>query len=170
MESMTTSAVYVDDNMLATKWQRFGNYFIDSLVYYFIIFMTGVIAGVSAELGSDEMLIWISNMTPFTEIAYNWFIMVLYYIFMESLTQHSVGKYITGTIVMCDDGSKPDAGIIGVRTLCRLIPFEQFSFFGTLGRGWHDSLSKTYVVDKKKYEAARYLKNSFDEIGRGETI
>jgi hypothetical protein len=31
------------------------------------------------------------------------------------------------------------------RTFCRLIPFEHFSFFGS--RGWHDSLSRTDVVE-----------------------
>ncbi len=165
-----TATIHVDDAMLATKGQRFANYFIDSIVYFIIILMVGVIAGLLSNFGLDGMIIWISNMDSFTEITLNWFIMILYYIFMESLTQRSVGKYITGTMVVCYDGSKPDAGAIGVRSLCRLIPFEQFSFLGSLGRGWHDTLSKTYVVDKWKYESALQLKNSFDEIGRGETI
>jgi hypothetical protein len=31
-----------------------------------------------------------------------------------------------------------------IRTICRFIPFEAFSFFGQ--KGWHDSISGTNVV------------------------
>jgi uncharacterized RDD family membrane protein YckC len=47
-----------------------------------------------------------------------------------------------------------------------LIPFEQFSFFGEDGKGWHDSISKTYVVDIAKYEAKKATFEGLDEIGK----
>jgi hypothetical protein len=45
------------------------------------------------------------------------------------------------------DGSKPGLRTILLRTLCRFIPFEPFSFFGE--RGWHDGLSDTLVVSTR---------------------
>ncbi len=33
-----------------------------------------------------------------------------------------------------------------IRSLCRLISFEQFSYLGGGLNGWHDSLSNTQVV------------------------
>lgn len=47
----------------------------------------------------------------------------------------TIGKYITKTIVVMEDGSKPKASDIVLRSLCRLIPFDAFSFLGTEGKG-----------------------------------
>jgi uncharacterized RDD family membrane protein YckC len=43
-------------------------------------------------------------------------------------------------------GNKPSFGKIVGRNFARLIPFEACSFLGSSARGWHDSLSGTYVV------------------------
>jgi hypothetical protein len=37
---------------------------------------------------------------------------------------------------------------IFIRTLSRFIIFEGLSYLGSVSRGWHDSLSGTYVVKK----------------------
>jgi hypothetical protein len=44
---------------------------------------------------------------------------------------------------------RPPFGTMVLRSLCRLIPFEPFSFLGSDARGWHDSITKTRVVRKK---------------------
>jgi uncharacterized RDD family membrane protein YckC len=49
---------------------------------------------------------------------------------MEASTGKTVGKYVTGTQVLTEDGEQPSVGTIFIRTLCRIIPFEPFSFFG----------------------------------------
>jgi hypothetical protein len=36
-----------------------------------------------------------------------------------------------------------------IRTLSRFIVFEALSYLGSVSRGWHDSLSGTYVVKKR---------------------
>ena len=64
-----------------------------------------------------------------------------------------------------EDGTKPDAQTIIKRTLCRLIPFDGLSFFGTPSRGWHDSMSDTYVVKKDLFDEKVCLFYSLDEIG-----
>ena len=159
-------AFYVDKTMCANGWRRFANHLIDSLVYYLIIFLIGVVAGLFSEyLGMDGMSVWISEMSGIGELVFTYSIMLLYYIFMESLTQKTLGKYITGTIVVMEDGSKPEINVILLRSICRLIPFDGLTFIGEYSRGWHDSLAKSYVVDVNKYNAALRLKNSFEEIG-----
>jgi len=164
---MYKESIYINDFMLASGGKRFANYLVDTLAYYILIFLIGLIAGLLSEVfGIDGMLIWISEINPITEIFFNVSIMVIYYLFMESLTQRSLGKFITGTKVVLIDGSKPEAGTIGIRTLCRIIPFEQFSFLGGKARGWHDSFSKTFVIDIAKYNAEVYRLTALSEIGQ----
>lgn len=81
--------------------------------------------------------------------AFLFFILIkfLYYLFFESLLGTSPAKYLTNSRVIDLKIKKPSIGTILVRTLCRLIPFDIFSFFKE--RGWHDDFSKTYVVKEK---------------------
>lgn len=69
-----------------------------------------------------------------------------YYVICEALMQRTLGKLVTRTKVVSEDGGKPRFGQIMIRTLCRLIPFEAFSFLGNEAVGWHDKISKTRVV------------------------
>jgi uncharacterized RDD family membrane protein YckC len=62
--------------------------------------------------------------------------------------------------VVKKDGSKPDIKTLVIRTLCRFIPFEPFSFLGATPRGWHDTYSDTYVIKKKKLaQSIRFFSN-----------
>ena len=161
--------VEIDETVMASRGQRFANYIIDSIVYYLIIFFIGFLAGaLFTYFDYDGMYLWIVGMGQWGQIAFNLTVMALYFMFMEGFTQRTVGKFITGTIVIMEDGSRPEAGVAALRTLCRFIPFEPFSFFGTPARGWHDTITKTYVIDRKKYNEALELKQSFDQIGAEE--
>ena len=70
----------------------------------------------------------------------------IYYVLLEGLTGCTIGKLLTGTKVVDEDGNPPSLGRILLRTLARLIPLEFLSFLGTPPRGRHDSLSGTYVI------------------------
>lgn len=163
---MDKHTVYIDHTMLASGNKRFVNYIVDTIMYYMILGLLGVIAGALSLMGYDGMLLFFTEINPLLEFAFNLSIMGLYYVLMEALTQRTLGKFITGTRVVMADGSKPEAGIIVKRTLCRFIPFEQFSFIGSTPRGWHDSLSDTYLIDIKKYDAEMYRRTSIHEIGQ----
>jgi uncharacterized RDD family membrane protein YckC len=68
----------------------------------------------------------------------------VYYTVMEGATQgRTLGKFITGTRAVSIDGTAITWKDAFLRSLCRLIPFEIFSGFGT---PWHDRLTKTLVV------------------------
>ncbi len=69
----------------------------------------------------------------------------LYYIITETFFQRTVGKMLTGTVVITNAGKAPTFGDAFARTFCRLIPFDAISFLFTTN-GFHDKLSNTKVV------------------------
>jgi len=64
--------------------------------------------------------------------------------------------------VVMRNGTRPDTTAIFIRTLIRRVPLEFITFFGPLSIGWHDSLSKTLVVDVTKYNEAIKRKNALN--------
>ena len=77
----------------------------------------------------------------------------------------TVGKFITKTRVVKADGSNPKPLDYLGRSFSRIIPFEALSFLGSEGRGWHDTISKTYVVEEKRFKDKLRALNNLDEIG-----
>ncbi|WNH08862.1 hypothetical protein [Thalassobellus suaedae] len=51
-----------------------------------------------------------------------------------------------------------------------MIPFDALSFLGTIGKGWHDSISSTYVVDIGRFEAKKKTFSELDQIGVSQDI
>jgi len=117
------------ESYAASGFLRFINMLIDALVYY------GIFMGVMF-LGLIE----------FDDTYMVYVIIVCYYVAIEGLTGRSIGKLITGTKVVTENGSKPSFMNFVGRNLCRLIPFDGLSFLMKNNRGWHDSISKTWVV------------------------
>ena len=70
-----------------------------------------------------------------------------YWILSEYFFGKTPAKFLTKTKVVTKFGTKPSFWTIVGRTLCRLIPFEAFSFLGSRPVGWHDSISGTLVVN-----------------------
>lgn len=119
---------------------RFLNLIIDYFAQAVVGFMIGItVAILGGEKGGAAL-----NEIP--SIVLNIAIFFAYYFVFEATTSRTLGKFLTGTKVVNQDGGTPTTGQIAGRTLCRLIPFEAFSFFGTPTRGWHDSIPKTFVV------------------------
>jgi len=72
---------------------------------------------------------------------------IVYYLLLEGIFNTSAGKSATGTTIANEYGSRPGFARILGRTFSRIIPFDALSFLGSSARGWHDTLSNTYVVD-----------------------
>jgi len=138
-------------NTQPAKWSlRLVNFLLD----YVII---GLIVELFMVLFGDESLFNTSWPYPDIVYLYSALTVIVYYTLMEGLTGRTIGKYITGTKVIMDmDSSKPTLINSLVRSLCRFIPFDIFSFFRPNPRGWHDSGSLTKVVETKY----PYLKKS----------
>ncbi|WP_188362941.1 RDD family protein [Flavobacterium orientale] len=152
--------------MLATKGQRLANYLIDLVIHNIINVVPLLFAWILYEFfGNADLSIWLDSLDSVVDFFISYVIIVIYYMIMESITGRSLGKYVTNTKVLMADGTQPEPYAIFIRSISRLIPFNAFSFLGNLPKGWHDTLSKTVVVDIKKYNQEREMASSINEIG-----
>ncbi|WP_269234551.1 RDD family protein [Flavobacterium flavigenum] len=166
---MSNSTYILDDKLLASSGSRFLNYILDIVVIIALIFALSFIFAVLASLlDLNEFLLWMGNLSDWEGQLIFVVISIFYYSLTEGLFGRSLGKLITGTVVVDENGVKPSFGVILKRTLCRFIPFDVFSFLGS--RGWHDSISETYVVNKKDLENEVKLFHEFNLIGNKEVI
>ncbi|MFI5163053.1 MAG: RDD family protein [Sphingobacteriales bacterium] len=74
-------------------------------------------------------------------------VVFIYYFASESTTGVTVGKLLTQTKVVTQDGNKPTTRTVLFRTLWRLVPFEPFSW--VTYAGWHDRKTNTMVVSRR---------------------
>lgn len=74
-----------------------------------------------------------------------------YFFLLELFYQKTLGKFITKTIVLKENGDNPTLSDLLTRTICRFIPFDPLSFLYAqyTPKGFHDTLSKTIVVVEK---------------------
>lgn len=166
---MSNSTYVLDDKFLASNGSRFLNYILDLIFMTIGVFAFILILAILANLfGWDGLRIWMENMSDLEGqlICFGFFI--FYYLFFETLFGRSIGKFITGTIVVNENGLKPRLNVVLKRTFCRIIPFEAFSFLGNSGRGWHDSISDTYVVRKKALDKEVKMFKELNLIGTKE--
>lgn len=164
--NITSRNFLVTPQIYASKEKRFVNMIIDFAGYYIFSILIGMAVGFIALLGIEGPIDYFSNINRVEEYILNLIIGLTYYFLMEIFFQKSLGKFITKTIVVLKDGSKPSSGDIFIRSLCRYIPFEAFSFLGDQGRGWHDSLSETYVVDEVKFKIKKETELELELIGK----
>ncbi|NRB59833.1 MAG: RDD family protein [Winogradskyella sp.] len=158
---------HVSQDVLATKGLRFANFIIDYIAIIAFSTVIGIVIGIiSGLVGSFAFLDFLES-NVIVEYLFGYLIWLVYYLSFEFfLKGRSIGKWITKTKVVTHDGLEPSFETILVRSLCRFIPFEQFSFLGTDGKGWHDSISKTYVVEVKKFEEKIETEFELDQIGK----
>ncbi|HRX78662.1 MAG: RDD family protein [Planctomycetaceae bacterium] len=140
---------------IASQGKRFLNFILDSVVTQIVSGMAGLALGVAYGISraaqgapitpEDEAMLQIVGMLVGFAVS------IVYFVFTEALFQRSFAKFLTGTMVVREDGGRPSFGQILGRTLCRFIPFEPFSFFGGQGFpvGWHDSISGTRVISTR---------------------
>ena len=161
----------VTDDILATKQQRFVNYIIDLIVQYILVFVLTIIVVVTCNY--FEMYgvgFWLESMGRIQEYLIGAVMVLIYYSIFEMIFSKSIAKFITKTIVVDEYGNKVRPEIVLKRTFCRLIPFDGLSFLVGNGRGWHDTISDTYVVKELLLEQAKRQFYEFDEIGKPQDI
>lgn len=144
---------FEDENMYTDSgnWRRFANYIIDSIMIGIIQFGVVSLFGLfisSTSSGSIDNIYQDNMTTKLMDYLLQFIFTIIYYSIFESLTGRTLGKYITKTkVIHVETGDKPTFYEALIRSLCRFIPFEPFSFFGSGEGGWHDSISKTRVVN-----------------------
>ncbi len=135
------------------KWQRFVHWIIDLLIIALIIIPIIINAGY--WISKNNLLTEGSGVEFFFRSRWSLYLIILiaffiYFPVSEILFGATPGKFLTESRVVNSKAKSPDSSTIFLRTLCRNIPFNAFSFLGK--RGWHDSLSETYVVKEKTTE------------------
>lgn len=170
MEVLNYSEFKVTNEMLASKSNRFANYIIDLILFTTIAAVIMIAAVVIAELMESEQVLQIiddfENINPILDRLITGIVFTMFYATLEGLTQRTIGKLITRTKVVLENGEKPSVETTIIRSLCRMIPFNAFSFLGNSSRGWHDSLSKTYVVDTRKFDEHQKAHTDFQLLGK----
>ncbi|WP_284653759.1 RDD family protein [Flavobacterium terrisoli] len=149
MEEKAGKQFLITEEILATHRQRMLNYLIDSVVQIVWIFIALVFISIIAVITDNKDFIDRLATSKLAQYTLTLCIVLFYYNLFEILSARTIGKLITKTMVVDQYGEKPNQETILVRSLCRLIPFNVLSFIGFPARGWHDSISKTYVVNKK---------------------
>jgi len=129
------------DSNIANSTSRFVNYIIDIIAWYVLAYIFAIVLGFFYQPSFP-------NGTRFYALIVLIASFFMYFVIMEVMFQKTLGKFVTKTKVVKENGEKPEVTDIVARTFCRLIPLEQFSFLINKN-GLHDILSKTKVVYDK---------------------
>ena len=134
----------------ADPGKRFLNFLLDLIVYYAGTFVMGIILGLIWGVTSPDTLYMLDDNTGWGNLIWIFVSMFTYlgvYTLMEGTTKgKSLGKLVTKTRAVKEDGSPITWGDAFKRSLCRLIPFEVFSGFSR--KPWHDGLTNTKVIEE----------------------
>lgn len=133
----------------ANQGIRFANYLIDLVVFYLIYFLIGVIYYIanpdlinSVELESDS-----------NEWSTRLLTMLFYSLYMGSMEAafkgKTLGKLITGTRAVNEDGSTLQTGKAFARGFIRAVPFCAFSALGDPCNPWQDRWTDTMVIKER---------------------
>ena len=157
------------DRYQAEKILRFVNFIIDYFIsiiivivlYSLAILLYSLVTGTDYVVNADKL----AGINKYIDRI----ITAILYAFVIYLTEfltkgRSLGKLITGTMVVKDDGSLPTSEDFLKRNFSRIVPFDALSFLGS--RGWHDSWSDTKVVKRKSFLEALERENSIEDIGQ----
>lgn len=124
---------------------RFIHALVDGIFFSILSYFAGMALGLFLDL-IDPNLVYQFVESNLLNYLFSYSLYFLYFFILESTTGQTIGKMLTKTKVIAEDGSKPTSKAIAYRSLSRLIPFEPFSFLGSTPTGWHDRISKTYVT------------------------
>ena len=139
----------------ASVGQRFLNWLIDAIIMqYGLSFATTyilarILVAISPQTAYD---LFVTRQTNTDLILYFYLMAIInyliYYTFCEKLFRgYTLGKLVTGTRAIREDGQELTFSNAILRSLSRLVPFEAFSAFG--GHPWHDGWTNTRVIKSR---------------------
>jgi len=136
----------------ATQGQRFANWLIDNILMRFALsYLTGMAVGLLINMINPDFL---NRIIYEGERSIDFILLglmigylnyIVYYTLCEKLFKgYTLGKIITGTRAIRQDGGELTFRNALLRSLSRCVPFEVFSGFNSLT--WHDSWTDTMVI------------------------
>jgi uncharacterized RDD family membrane protein YckC len=145
-EHLLTSEVNLE---MAASGKRLANYLIDLATFYVVIFSFGIIIAIINPSFFDYV-----DDSPGMELLDRLITLILYGVYMGAVEAvfkgKTLGKVITGTRVVNEDGTTISTATAFKRGIIRAIPFNAFSALGSPCYPWQDKWSDTYVIDEKK--------------------
>jgi len=136
----------------ASNGQRFLNYLIDILfVRYALSYVFGYAIGyLLVAISGDFYIDIVSDTNSVSFWIFTYFlgaiIFIVYYTSCEKFFKgYSLGKIITGTKAVREDGRELSFKDALLRSLSRIVPFEPLSIWFDNGL-WHDRWTKTVVI------------------------
>ena len=149
VDILSEEDILLNQYQYASTGQRFLNYLIDNLfMNYGLSYLTGYAVGIMiGTLFPDFAAGFQENRLSLTLVSLIVSILnyILYYTLCEKLFNgYTLGKLITGTRAIREDGKPLTFRNALLRSLSRLVPFEVFSGFQI--RPWHDQWTGTMVV------------------------
>lgn len=135
--------------VVASRAQRLANLLIDNLAC-----VAMVMGGLTVYSAFDPEILKLLQPEPNSPWNPTMSLLILlaqfaYYVPMEGIFGATLGKLVTGTRVVDEQGRPPSWGQVLGRTVARQIPFEPITIlFSSADRAtaWHDRLPKTLVV------------------------
>jgi uncharacterized RDD family membrane protein YckC len=134
----------------AKAGKRFANYLIDVVGFYVLLFVAGIVIGLVNPSALPSVNEESGNFNLAQSLLFV-FIFISYMSGMEAIFKgKTLGKLMTGTRAVNEDGTNISAKTAFLRGLCRAVPFEAFSALGNPSYPWHDKWSKSYVIDERE--------------------
>lgn len=134
----------------AGSGKRLANYLIDLVVFYLLLFCVGVVLAVFDPNASQDL----NSVTALGTLVNRLITLLCYGLYMglvEGLFKgKSLGKVITGTRAVNEDGSQISFKTGFLRGLSRAVPFDAFSALGQPPYPWHDKWTNTYVIIQRE--------------------
>ncbi|WP_207511126.1 RDD family protein [Longitalea luteola] len=127
---------------------RFVNYLIDQIAIGVIFNGLDYVLGLTGNGNySDDALAQGNLSIVWTRLLSSLLVTLAYYTIFEAATNgRTLGKILTNTTAITQDGTPFTFKHALMRSLCRFVPFEPFSAFGYMP--WHDRWTNTVVVKK----------------------
>lgn len=134
----------------ANGWRRFFNWVIDRIAIYlvwrFLLFKINLVILTEIYRYSESTTV----VYIFTYIMYVTFFILVQSSLETLMHGKTLGKWMTGTRAINQDGTPVNGRTAFLRGLSRLVPFEPFSALGSPCFPWHDRWTNTYVIDERE--------------------
>jgi uncharacterized RDD family membrane protein YckC len=128
----------------ASLKRRFFNSLLDDIVFQLVMFfiLNPLLRSFYADPAKTNFGV---------SLLFSFLVNFFFYFGFETIFQRTPGKMITRTRVTMEDGSKPGAGTIALRTLIRFVPYDAISIYTgqekrKVNTLWHDRWTGTRVV------------------------
>jgi uncharacterized RDD family membrane protein YckC len=138
----------------ASAGKRLANYFIDLILFYILFFVLGMIIAVVSPESLESDSLFFDN--PLLDRLLSVVLFGVYMSLVEGIFKgRTLGKLITNTRAVNEDGSTISFSTAFGRGFYRIVPFEPFSALGNPAYPWHDKWTNTYVIDIRQSRLER---------------